>query len=163
MDSMPVTVRVPVDQSWRAGDTLQVYCDQGSGTIDFTRPLLNPRFDMFPGTFEERGYGGEPYGAVPYGGGAPTTKRGGGYGDQAYGSVPYGGGTAHVDVRVFVGQGFGSYKFAAETFDRAGNVQSGAPVEFSQLVSGGDPPPLRRFDFGSFASVTDQVTFNVAV
>ncbi len=159
-----VAVRVPIAESWRTGATLQLYTDQGSGTVDESAPLLTRRAPVWPSDRGAGGYGEEPYALTAYGVCRPTTSQRGGYGEQPYGLDPggYGAGTEFCEVTVAVAEGFGSYKFAAEAYDRAGNCQYTALAEVTQLVSGEDPRPAETFEYQEYESGTDQVVFGVA-
>lgn len=72
-----VTLRVPIDVDWDAGDRLQVYSDFGSGTIDTTKPLVVRGPDMFPGQQQARGVGVRPVGIGRVGDGKAARRRGG--------------------------------------------------------------------------------------
>lgn len=162
MRNLMVTVRVPVDASWRAGYTLQIYSDHGSGTIDTGKPLLVPRVAMFPGKPIVQGAGLDAAGLVPAGGARAPARNRGGAGRQPAGLAAAGGSTPHIELVVRVEQGFGEYKFSAAAYDSAGNVQDGAPAEFTQLVSGGEPQPVSEFEFSAHDAGTDQATFGIA-
>lgn len=165
MSGVSVNLRIPVDDSWRAGDTLQVYTDFGTGTIDTDQPLLPRRIAAFTEKRAELGYGEFDIHAVPYGLERAPSQRSGGYGDQPYGDGVdgYGGGQPYVEVTVEVDETFGAWKFAAEVADAAGNVQADALTEITHLVSGEDPDPADSFAFNSYDSGNDQCVFDVSV
>lgn len=159
MRNLPVTVRVPIDSTWRAGCTLQLYTDDGGGTIDPAAPLLPVRAEVFPGAVPLEGAGLDRAGYGPAGGVGPPHNKAGGAGFGRAGFGPAGMSDDHAEVAVLVNQGFGDYKFAAEVFDEAGNAQGGALVEISQLVSGDEPDAVTGFAFSSYDDGTDRVTF----
>lgn len=157
---------VEIDPSWRPLDRLQVFTDFGTGTIDTDRPLIFRPRRIFPADSHDRvrrlGYGEEPYGLQPYGAEGAVVDRVHGYGWDPYGEVEYGGTTKHVVVPVEIPQAYGTWKFAAQTIDGAGNEQ-GALTEFSRFVSGENPPPLASFVYTSYDSGSDKLTFTFTV
>lgn len=158
-----VDLRVEVDPTWRATDRIQVYTDRGTGTVDANVGLLRAPQRIFPDDQRDGvahlGYGEEPYGKVPYSHERGVTGRDHGYGQDRYGEVGYGETVRVVIVAVDIPQAYGNWKFAAEAVDGAGNVQ-GALVEFTQFVSGEDPPPLASFAFSSYNGGSDKVLFS---
>jgi len=161
--AMAVILRVPIEASWKHSARLQVFTDSGSGTVDTNDPLLADPVEVFPNAVRPRGIGADPIGAVPIGHGRPATARRKGIGAHPLGSIPIGSGLAVRPVAVMVAEGYGTYKFAAQAVDEAGNAQSAALVEFEEFVSGEAPPPLARLDYASFNAGTDQVTFDLAL
>lgn len=159
---MPVRLRFPAQSTWNPLDTYQVYTDNGTGSIITSAPLLASRREMFPNNEDLLGYGEEPYGETTYGGTSAVYASNGGYGDQPYAEEVdgYGYGTPYVECTVFVGQGFGTWKFAVEAWSHAGKQQSDALVEFSQFVSGQEPLPLSAFSFSEYDDETDRITFD---
>ena len=161
-----VDLWIKVEDDWRAADTIQVYTDFGSGTIDEDKPLLAVRAAIFPEDFRDRvwsgGYGDNPSGEVPYGEAGATASYDEGYGADPYGDVPYGETERKIKIPVAVESAYGTWKFAARVYDGAGNPQ-GALVEFSQFMSGENPPPLASFAYSSYDSGTDIVSFSFSV
>lgn len=161
-----VRLRVQLDDAWRAQDRLQVYTDWGDGTVDAAKPLLSRSIRSFPmdirRTVHHAGYGLEPYGMTPYGGDLATPVLNSGYGFDPYGEVAYGETARYLWVDVLVPQAHGSWKFAAQAIDGAGNEQ-GALQDFIRFLSGDDPAPLGSFSYDSYDSGTDVVTFAVSV
>lgn len=162
---MPVRLRFPAQSGWKPLDTFQVYTDNGTGSVDTTAPLLAARREMFPDTEDILGYGEEPYGETAYGGTSAVYAANGGYGDQPYGEQAdgYGYGTPYVECTVFVGQGFGGWKFAVEAWSHVGKQQTASLVEFSQFVSGDEPLPLSAFRFSEYDDENDRITFSFTV
>ena len=158
-----VTIKVPVDVDWDGGTRLQVYTDRGSGTVDTNDPLLPRAVEVFPGQLVSAGYGQQTYGEGAYGFNTPAPPRTGGFGEQVYGDGPYGESEPYVEVTVNLPAAFGKWKFAVEAIDGEGNVQSDPLTEVAQIVSATEPPTVRGFAFGSYASITDQVTFSIVV
>jgi hypothetical protein len=160
MAKMPVNLRVPIQSGWRWGTTLQIFTDQGDGSIDTGAPLLAVRALAFPNVTLSKGYGYGRYGHRPYGRLPPLAPHKRGYGRHPYGHSPngYGYGAAYVEVPVYVDQGFGPYKFAAKAYDEGGNAQAGALVEFTEFVSGEDPEPLSAFAYSAYDGPSDRIT-----
>lgn len=163
---LQVDLRVELIPAWRASDRAQIYTDFGSGTIDTDNPLLKTPAALFPDDPRDRvanaGYGEEPYGRAPYGHERAVSEPLQGYGGDQYGEVIYGGQTRTVVIPVQIPQAYGSWKFAAQAVDGAGNLQ-GALSEFTQFVSGEDPPVLASFAFSSYDSGSDKVTFTFSL
>jgi len=163
---LEVTLRVPVQAGWRASDRLQVFSDVGSGSLDADNPLLTCPLAMFPNDVRSDvthgGWGADPWGSVPWGGVEPVSPFSGGWGADPWGSVPWGGAKPFIEVRVWIGEDFADYKFAAQAIDGAGNVQ-GSLVEFTHLVSGENPHTLKSFALDSYDAETDTITFTFEV
>ena len=158
MSKQTVLLTVAIDDSWDAGDRLQVFTDFGDGSIDLTRPLLKRTFDVFPGQQPAQAYGRQPY-ALGRHGDNLASRPPSGIAGTIYGTTPHGGALVAVEVPVVVPPEFGSWKFAARVVDAAGNVQSAAAAELSVLVSGTDPAPPAGFVFDSYDTPSDRVTF----
>lgn len=154
-----VTLRVPIDDAWDAGDRVQVYTDFGSGTIDTGKPLVVRGFDIFPGQIASRGIGGQPIG-VGQAGSMRASRPHDGVGAGIVGITPAGAAPPFALIEVEAAAGFGLWKFAVESVDRDGQVQAGAKAELQAVVSGTEPSPLRSFAFDSHSAVTDQATFD---
>ena len=154
-----ITLRVPIADTWDAGDRLQVYTNFGSGAIDTDRPLLSRPAEIFPGKWPAKGYGRQPYGRGRHGDHRAGRRRGGleptTYCRTAYGRTP-----ATMTVKVEVPADFGMYKFAATVVDRFGTVQEGSLQEIETIVSGAEPAPLKSFARAGYDGQTDIVTFD---
>jgi len=145
---IPVTLRVPIDSTWKAGTTLQAYTDAGDGSVDTGAPLLPRRVDVFPQRFPAGGYGRGGYGKGAYGSDNPSVKSAG-YGRGGYGQGAYGQTGASVTFTVYIEPNFGLWKFAVKSYDEAGNAQAGALTEIERVVSARNPRPLSGFAFDS--------------
>lgn len=154
-------VRVAVDSAWKFGTTVQIYTDEGDGSVDYTAPLLHRRAEVFPNVERPGGWGKDVWGHGSWGRTKPTPPNHGGWGQQSWGHDVngWGYGDAYVEVPVLVRQAFGYWKFGVKAYDESGNVQSGAN-ESSQMVCGQDPPPLSTFTVNSYDDVNDQMVFD---
>lgn len=154
-----VTLRVPIDESWDAGASLQVFCDFGSGTIDTSKPLLRRPREVFAGQRAARGVGLQPVGIGRTGDFKASRPRGG-LGRTRVGVTPLGTTPPFIDVTVDVPPAFGVWKFAAQVLDRDGNPQSGPLQEISAVVSGTQPAALKSFSLFGYDAGADQVIFD---
>ena len=159
----PVTLRVSIDSSWDADTRLQVYTDEGGGTVDTTRPLLPDPKAVFPGAAKSKGYGRQPYGRGRHGNHKPARSRNGGYGRRVYGRTPHGRSEPYLAVTVQVPATFGLWKFAVEAVDQYGNVQAGGLAEIQRVVSGTEPPPIKDLALSNYDAGSDQVTLKFAL
>lgn len=148
-------VRVPIASSWRYGAKVRVFSDHKSGTIDLSRALTRASLKAFGAAVEPKGFGDSP-GDVGWGEDKPKAKRPTGFEDFDLDNPEF------VEAIVYVNQGVGDYKFAAKSYDAAGNEQAGGAVEFVQYVSGDSPTPMKDFKFVSYDSGADQATFSFA-
>lgn len=153
-----IDVRVEVDPDWTFGTRLQIYADFGDGSVDATRALLPKTFDPYVGKQDPGGYGTVPYGSVPYGHVVDHFK-GDGYGEYGYGDQPYGEAVASITVPVRIPDAYGTWIFSPEAIDAAGNVQTDALDEFTIVVSGRNPAPLRSVTLQSVAAGIAAWTF----
>lgn len=162
MSRVEIDLTVPVEASWPADATIEVFSDRGGGSIDYTNPLLRRRLNTLRNVVAPQGIGADPIGALPIGHGkAAAVRNVRGLGALPIGAGPIGADLETVEVAVEVGQGCGTYKFAARAVDGAGNKQSGAGNEFEHWVSGEDPPHLEALAVESYHAGNDQFTFSV--
>ncbi len=158
-----VKLRVPYPDDADAGDALQAYSDFGTGTIDTGRPLLKAPAALFSGAVQRfEGHGGEVYGESTYGDGLAQPIAGGGHGDEIYGETAYGDAAAARELIVQVPPAFGMHKFSVQLLDAEGNPQGAALPEIEAMVSSTDPPSLSSFEFDSYDTGGDVLTFRFA-
>jgi hypothetical protein len=143
-----LTLQVPIDDSYDAGDTLQVFTDFGSGTVDTSKPLLAKTLAMFPTKHPAAGVGRTPVGVGRLGDMRPARPVRG-IGAARTGRTPLGTAPVYLAVNVEVPAAFGKWKFAARITDRFGVVQGGALQTFESMVSGIEPPALEALTFQS--------------
>jgi hypothetical protein len=163
MRGQRVVLWVPIESGWRAGDVLQVFTDWGTGTIDETEPLLTRPVRIFPEdirtTVAHPGFGEEEFASSPFGGTLATPRaEDWGFGRDVFAGVAFGDATPFVRVPVQIPADYGTWKFAAQVTDGAGNEQ-GELQEFSQFISSENPPPLAAFGYSGYNEETDKVTF----
>ncbi len=146
-------IRVPIHSSWKPGDTLQLYTDEGDGSIDTSKGLLANPVPVFPGQNRALGYGAFGYGTNPYGDDTGNDRRAvGGYGDAPYGDQPYGESASYVTVWLDVEDTFDTWLFTAQVTSGAGIVQTDSLVNFTVVMAGEDPEPPVSFSFTSLSS-----------
>ena len=161
MSLLLLEVKIPIHASWKPGDTLQLYTDEGDGSVDTTKPLLATPVPVFPNQERVLGYGAGPYGAGPYGDDTGQPQGGaGGYGDVPYGDGPYGDSVAYVSVWVEVTNVFATWLFTAEVTSGAGTVQTDSLVDVTVQLDGEDPEPPASFAFSRLTS--GQMEFTIA-
>lgn len=158
---MLVNIRVPIQASWKPGDTLQLYTDEGDGSVDTSQALLSSPVPVFPNQDRALGYGAHAYGVNPYG--DDTGNDGnvsGGYGDAPYGDHPYGESASYVSIWIEVENTFGAWLFTAEVTSGAGIVQTDSLVTVTVVLAGEDPDPPESLVFASLSSGV--ATFTIA-
>lgn len=156
---MPLRLSVPVEDEWRGRDTVQVFTDQGDGTVDGASPILAKALEAFGNVSVVRGWGRNPWGRESWGSLRPVVSDRRSWGRGPWGIGGWGESPASVEVLVFVNEGHGDYLFTVKAIDEAGNEQDETPIDYVHHVAGTDPVPLDSFAFASFAA--DVVTFNV--
>lgn len=162
MPKQSVTLAVPYDDAWDAGDRLQVFTDFGSGTIDVSKPLLSRAVEIFPRQFPSRPLGLQPLG-VGRAGDGKAGRPPGKAGRTILGVTPLGTAPPLLDVAVDAPPVFGTWKFSARCVDRYGNVQAASLAEATVCLSATDPTPVATFTLAGYDAGTDVVTFNVTV
>ena len=162
MSKETIRLRVPISDTWDAGDRLQVFSDFGGGEIDTDRPLLARPVEVFAGQWPAKGLGRQPLGVGRLGDGRASRARTG-LGKTILGVTPCGTTPPYLEVVVEVPAAFGNWKFAAAAVDRFGTVQAGSLQEVEAVVSATDPAPLQRIDLADYDGETDVVTFDLAL
>lgn len=158
MNRQRVTLTVTVPDEWDGGTTLQAFTDFGDGSIDYSRPLLARRVEVYPGRRRAPGYGDALYGDDGYGDfGAPLPPEEG-YADAEYGDAPYGDGERLMMLSVPIPPGYGMWAFNVMAYDEAGNPEISLQPTIDAWISGTEPPPVRDFVLQSFAA--DKATFS---
>jgi len=152
-----VTLRIPVPDGWDGRDRLQVFTDWGTGTIDTTKPLLPEPIEVFRLQREAMGVGQQVVGGARAD--LKAGRRPGTLGQGTVGVTPVGQDPETVDVSVELPAAFGPWKFAAQSIDRYGNVQSEALAAITKVVSATEPAGLSGLTFSSYDGGTDRVTF----
>jgi hypothetical protein len=159
MAKQTVMLRVPVAESWDAGDAIQVYADNGTGTVDFNTPLLARPAPLFPGQHAAKGVGLQPVGRGRTGDQKARRARPG-MGRAVTGKTKVGTSPKTLAVPVEVSAAFGNWKFSAKLVDRFGVVQAAAGTEAQVIVSGTEPPPLSSFTLNGYDFAGDVATFD---
>lgn len=160
MPKMPIILDVDVESDWKFDSTLQIFTDNGSGTLE-TDPIFSRPLKSFAETRPPTPWGRQTWGRGAWGGGFFRSMKRRAWGRPRWGIGEWGRSPRYVRILVYVDQGVGNYKFAARAIDGSGNAQSGADVEVIQPVSGEAPFPLAAFDFSSYDSGNDQLLFSV--
>ncbi|MCO6436550.1 MAG: hypothetical protein J5J06_05635 [Phycisphaerae bacterium] len=154
MSRVNVILRVPVARTWDAGTRLQVYEDRGTGTVDYTRPLLGRPVEVFPG----RPANTPPLQRIAGDGRLGRRQDGSGSRDGLAGKA--GTTESYVDVAVSIRAGYGLRTFGVVATSPAGVPQS-APVELEHFVSATDPRPVKRFALETFDAGSRRVRFAI--
>lgn len=152
---------MPVDATWEAGTRIQVYEDRGTGTVDYTRPLLGRPLEVFPGQVAATVLLARRVSDGTLGDGRPLRRQGGLGERSSAGGLALIPPPSYVDVTVSVRTGYGMRKFGVKAFNAAGIPQGTAAVELEHFVSGTDPRPVERFAFDSFDGGTRRVRFTL--
>lgn len=152
MNRQRVTLSVAVPDEWDGGTTLQAFCDFGTGSIDYSRPLLARRVEVFPGRTRAAGYADAAYGDDGYGDFGPPLPPEEGYAEAEYGDAPYGDGERLMRLGVPIPAAYGMWKFNVTAYDEAGNPETSFNPTIDAWISGTEPPPVRDFQLQSFAA-----------
>ncbi len=159
MANQTMQLRVTIDSTWKAGTTLQVYSDLGSGTVDFNTPLLAKPQPVFISQPIARqpfdGFGGRMTRVLPSYPQRMSFDRGSIF-DRSLSNAP-----GYVDVVFDVPAAYGLHKFVVKAIDLEGNIQTAAAAERSQFVSSTEADSVATFDFNSFDAGTRRATFSI--
>jgi len=157
-----VTIRVLIPEGADVGDAVQVYTDNGTGTVDLNAPLLARAARIVPAAGKRSGgYGSVPYGRARYGSQKLAPQRQASLATTTFGRGAYGRTPDFLEVTVPVLPGFGTRKFAARLVDEEGNAQGAAAPETAVLLSSIEPPTMRSFAFDSMQG--SRARFAIAV
>lgn len=163
MPQMPVILDIEVEDDWTHDHELEVFTDNGTGTLEST-PILSAPLKAFgvgeaPTTWNQQRWNGLPWNGVAHRKQKKTRWNG-----WPWNAAPFlwNGLGNFIRVLVYVNQGAGEYKFGARAFDVAGNEQAGSTVEITKFVSGEQPTPLSAFTFVSYDGGSDRISWSVS-
>lgn len=146
---------IPLLDEYDAGDAVDVFWDNGTGTVDYSTALTRRPVPLFrPGDLRSQGYGAHPYGlGLPDG----RADRFGDFGASVYGTDPYGAPVPVVRVTVEVPRGFGDRVFGVKVYGPTGNA-TGTPLEFGRFMASDEPPPVVSNALSGYDAGMDRVT-----
>jgi hypothetical protein len=136
--SAKITILWAVPIGYQPGDYARLFWNSGSGDIDYSQPLTNNKFSLFPNGGGVYGFGQQPFGKAPFG--LSFATRVSGFGKLPFGKHPFGYGTTlikHEQIVDFCGE----YKFAFKLFDKLDNENTGTPEEISVDIHIAPPAP----------------------
>ena len=136
--SAKITIRFVVPAGYCDTDYAQLHGNGGSGAIDWSSPLNNRDYSLFPGGAGIYGWGRAPWGRFRWGHGHSMQATG--FGSLPWGRFPWGHGTGVIEAVVTV-RYCGAYKFALACYDIAGNDHEGSPEELDVPVHIAPPTP----------------------
>jgi len=145
---------LPLLDEYDYGDCLDVYWDNGTGTVSYAAPLNSRPIPLFKSGVRAQGYGAHPYGL-----GCPDGRadRAGDFGASVYGADLYGAPSPVVRISVSVPRSFGDRRFGVKVCGRSGDA-TGTAYEFDRFVASAEPPPVVRNAMDSYAAGSDRVT-----
>jgi hypothetical protein len=120
--SAKITVIFPVRPGYSQGDYAMLYTNGGIGNVDYSEPIDDTAYELFPDGAGIFGYGFGAYGHFPYGRG--DVRKTDGYGHLPYGYTPYGFAGVFIPAETIV-ESCGEYRFGFKVYDSVGNLQIG--------------------------------------
>lgn len=152
-----VSLLVEIDPDWTAGARLQLYTDQGTGTVDDATGLLRRPVEVWPGFRPTRGFGLDPFARREVFTGRPPTRRG--CFNAPFAQYPFCQEPGFRRLEVTIPAAYANWMFAAEATDLVGNAQDAALNDSTAMVSGTEPPAVHSFAFYSWDNANSQITF----
>jgi len=154
-----IHLRVTIDPTWPSGTTLQVYSDNGTGTVDFTLPLLRHPQPVYPAEHIARpSYGGFRGRMMQ---GRPTYGQRMRLGTGRLGSRSLSSSPGYVDMTVRILAGYGLQKIVVNAIDAEGNEQTAPALTTTVFVSSTDVDEVTSFNFNAFDAGLRRATFNI--
>lgn len=159
--SETMIIDVGVDPSWDADTRVQLYRDNGTGTVDFGVGLMAVPAAVLQG-LPSVVLGENTLGINTLGDNLPATRSDDPAGNMTLGTTPLGGSLPTHSIAVDLDSIYRLEKFAIKAIDRHGTFQTDAAVVTSVFVSGTDPDPMNDFSFVSYDAQTDRVRFSIS-
>jgi hypothetical protein len=143
-------------QNLPIGATAQVYCDGGSGEIDYNNPLNDSSIRVWSARQDKAGFGMSRFGASDFGYDSAAAV---GFGKGNFGNGQFG---LDADTFEWVSAPLqaGVYKFALKITDEAGNESSSS--EAIQVTVIPAARPAERLSVSSFDKQTNQLVLSVS-
>jgi len=155
--SANVTVDFVVPVGYEPGDYAQLHSNGGDGDINWSSPVDETVYNLFPNGAGIYSWGHAPWGHFRWG--HCHSMRTVGWGYLPWGNFPWGHGTAVVTALHEV-TACGDYKFGFACYDQLGNLHSGDPEEAEVEIHVGPPAPtgLKK---NSYNKTTDILVLDV--
>jgi len=149
-----VKLRLLRSQKLPADSSVQVYFDNGTGTVDYGNPLGNLR--IWPAWQDKAGFGMSEFGPGDFGFDFAAAV---GFGKGSFGSEQFG---ADADVFEWVSEQLscGRYKFGIKVIDGVGNESSS--IETGEIMVIPGAMPATGVDISSFDKVTNQLVLSIS-
>lgn len=144
------------EQSLPAGSTLQIYFDNGTGTIDYDNPLNDSPISVWPVWQDKTGFGMSRFGFSDFGFDASAAI---GFGKGNFGYGEFG---LDADTIEWVSEQLlaGVYKFAVKVIDEVGNESSAS--ETGEITVIPAATPADQLAVSSFNKVTNQLVLSIS-
>lgn len=142
-------------QSLPIGSTFQVYFDNGTGEIDYDRPLNDLPIRVWPAWQDKAGFGMSRFGFGDFGFDSAAAV---GFGKGSFGRGQFG---LDADTVEWVSRPMqaGVYKFAVKVIDETGNESGGS--ETGQVTVIPAARPAEQVSVSSFDKQTNQLVLSV--
>jgi hypothetical protein len=150
-----VRLRILRSQTLPMEATANVYCDHGTGPIDYAKPLNTAPIPVWPCRCDKAGFGLAQFGAGDFGYDSAAAV---GFGKGCFGHGPFG---LDSDVLEWIGPPLplGRYRFGIRIADARGNEGPACETETIQVVPAAQP--AAGLDLASFDSQTNQLTLRI--
>ncbi len=149
-----VELRFVIEQSLSADTTAQIYCDNGSGIVDFDLPLNSRPVAIWPGGRGKSGFALNKFGLGDFGWDGACA---GGFGIGGFGSGCFGFGVCEF-VRQSPPLDAGRYIFVVRLTDKSGNYSD---VEFSPVIVISPAVPAKRLTVKSYDRIIDKLILKI--
>ena len=151
--SAKITIRWAVPAGYNLGDYAMLFWNEGSGDIDYTKPLVNSKFPLFPNNGGYLGWYHTPWYHFPWDHG--QSSRCSGWYHLPWYHFPWYHGTTVISHNITV-DFCGDYKFAFKIFDKLGNENTGTPQEVTASVHIAPPAPtgLKKGTYENYVTVS---------
>jgi hypothetical protein len=143
------------DQTLPLGATANVYCDSGTGQIDYTKPVNHTPISIWPCLQDKAGFGMAQFATGDFGYDSAASV---GFGKGILGHGQFG---LDADLVQWTGPALplGEYRFGVRISDAAGNV--GPASETTQIAVAPAALPATGLDVATFDQQTNELTLRV--
>lgn len=151
-----VKLRLLRSQKLPADSSVQIYFDNGTGTIDYGNALGNLPLRIWSAWQDKAGFGMSEFGSGDFGFDSAAAV---GFGKGSFGSEQFG---ADADVFEWISEQLscGRYKFGIKVIDGAGNESSS--IETGEITVIPGAMPAVGVDISSFDKVTNQLVLSIS-
>jgi hypothetical protein len=144
------------EQKLPIGATAQVYSDNGTGEIDYNRPLIDSAMRVWPVWQDKAGFGMSRFGASDFGFDSAAAV---GCGRGSFGNGQFG---LDADIFEWISESMptGTYKFAVKITDENGNESNSSQTDQITVIPAARP--AEQISICSFDKQTNQLVLSVS-